>query len=77
VRAFALFFVGLALYGALLGFYGATLISAVMAVFMVYAEHELKKRDEEFHNDPNNARKEKSTLDILRDKDSEAGRSTF
>jgi hypothetical protein len=72
-------FVALTMYGIAIHQYGGAVISACMIVVVYYGARQLDKRDQEWLRDPRSATpiKDADTLQVLKDKESEAARSTF
>ena len=79
MRHLVAIFVAMTVYGLVTAHYGGALISALMIVVVYYGARQLTKRDEEWLRDPRSARPASNTdtLQVLRDKESEAARSTF
>lgn len=55
MKAFALVFVCLAIYGLFTGHFGGALFSVGMGIFVIYGSRQLNKRDVEFYESPASA----------------------
>jgi len=70
-------FVALTIYGVVAGKYGGAMLSAGMALLVVYGARQLAKRDAEYDLDPANAKVPPDTIELLTVKELEAGGSRF
>lgn len=77
MKLFIVIFTLMGVYGLLSGFYGAGLMSFAMLGLMLWARKELGKREVEYLADPANAKPPREATQLLVDKSSEGGRSTF
>lgn len=68
----ALVFLGMFVYGIVVGLYGAAILSLIMCAFTIFAGKQLRKRDIEYYTHPRSARQaQRPTSDALADHDTE------
>jgi len=70
-------FLGIAVYGAFIGKFGAAALGLLMAGFTCFGARMLARRDYEFDQSPAGAKHETDTLAELETQCSESGRSEF
>jgi len=78
MRLLQLIFLGMFIYGVVVGIYGAALLSLLMFVFTLWACRVFAAKDRAYAADPRNARAlGPSTSDALAEHDCECMRSKF
>ena len=78
MRLLQLIFLGMFIYGVVVGIYGAALLSLLMFVFNLWACRVFAAKDRAYAADPRNARAlGPSTSDALAEHDCECMRSRF
>jgi len=78
MRLLQLIFLGMFIYGVVVGIYGAALLSLLMFVFNLWACRVFAAKDRAYAADPRNARAlGPSTSDALAEHDCECMRSKF